>query len=86
MANGEGYIRSRSKGSHTITIYLGKDEAGKPLQHTTTFRGLEKDAKAEMARLIAERDLGVDLTPSKITFAELVKRWEEAHRPHSFNG
>lgn len=81
MANGEGYIRSRSQGSWTITIYIGKDENGKPKQSVTTFRGSEKDAKAEMARLIAERDQGVDLKPQQATFAELTQRWRESHYP-----
>jgi len=32
MANGEGYLRQRSNGSWTMTIFLGKDEKGKAKQ------------------------------------------------------
>ena len=35
----------------------------------------------EMARLIAERDKGVDLKPQQATFEELVQRWRESHYP-----
>jgi integrase len=81
MANGEGYIRSRSKGSHTITIYLGKDERGRPSQLTRTVRGTRKQAEAELARLVTERDQGVDLKPKQATFAELAQRWRDSHYP-----
>jgi integrase len=75
MANGTGYLRQRSKGSWTITMFLGKDEKGKPRQLVKTVRGTETEAKAEMARLTVERDQGVDLKPETVTFAALAERW-----------
>ena len=75
MANGEGYLRKRSEGSWTMTIWLGKNAAGKPQQLVRTMPGTEKEAKAEMARLILERRQGVDLKPQTVTVAELFKRW-----------
>ena len=74
MSNGEGYLRRRGNG-WTMTIFLGLDEQGKPKQLVKTVRGTEKEARAEMARLIAERDQGVNLKPGQVTFADLVKRW-----------
>jgi integrase len=34
-----------------------------------------------MARLIAERDKGVDLKPQQATFEELAQRWRDSHYP-----
>ena len=81
MANGEGYLRKRGNG-YAMTIFLGKDEKGKPHQLVRTFHGSEKDARKEMARLIAERDGGVDLRPQEATFADLAQRWRESHYPN----
>ena len=81
MANGEGYLRQRANGSWTITIYLGKDDRGKPRQMVRTIRGTEREAQAELARLIAERDQGVDLKPQTVTFSELMKRWLDMKTP-----
>jgi integrase len=80
MPNGEGYLRKRG-GAYVMTIYLGKDETGRPRQLSRTFRGSEREAKAEMARLIAERDQGVDLRPQQATFTELAQRWRESKFP-----
>jgi integrase len=78
VANGEGYLRQRSIGSWTFTIYLGKDANGKPIQMTKTVRGSKAEAQAEMARLVLERDQGVDLRPEVVTFVELANRWLES--------
>src|SRR3990172_7249769 len=80
MANGEGYLRQRANGSWTMTIFLGKDEQGKPKQMVKTVKGTEKEAQAEMARAIAERNQGVDLRQEILTFRELAKRWLESKR------
>ncbi len=81
MANGEGYLRRRGENSWTMTIFLGKGPNGKPKQLVRTVHGTEKEAQAEMARLIAERNGGVDLKPQTVTFSELTKRWLETKTP-----
>ena len=81
MANGEGYLRKRSEDSWTMTIFLGKRPNGKPRQLVRTVHGTEKEAQAEMARLIAERDGGVDLKPQRLTVKELITRWQEGRAP-----
>jgi integrase len=75
MAHGKGYLRQRANGSWTFSIYLGKEQNGKPRQLVKTVRGSKAEAQAEMARLYLERDQGVDLRPEVITVAELAKRW-----------
>ncbi len=81
MANGQGYLRQRTNGSWTITIFLGKDTNGKPRQAVKTVRGTKQDAQAEVARMIADRDRGVDLKPERLTVAELARRWLDSRRP-----
>ncbi len=81
MANGQGHIRQRSNGSWTLTIYLGKDARGKPKQMTRTVRGTKKEAQRELARLVVERDRGVDINPERLTVAELSQRWLKATMP-----
>ena len=82
MANGEGYLRRRGPGTWTMTVFLGKDENGKTRQLVKTVKGTEKEARAEMARLISERDQGVDLKPETVTFRELIKRWLDMKTPN----
>src|SRR5262245_23807683 len=81
MGNGAGYIRKRGKNSFLITISLGRDESGKQRQASKTVRGTEKDAQAEMARMIVERDKGVDLKPQTVTCSELIARWQATRVP-----
>lgn len=80
MANGEGYLRKRGNG-YVMTIYLGKDAAGKPRQLVKTMHGTEKEAQTEMARLILERNQGTDLKPQTVTVAELFQRWQTLRAP-----
>jgi len=82
VARSEGYVRQRSPGSWTITLSLGRDAAGKPQQLVKTIRGTKKDADAERARLILERDQGVDLRPETVTVGQLMDRWMESRRPY----
>lgn len=80
MAHGQGYLRQRSVGSWTLTLSLGKDATGKPRQAVKTVRGTKQEAQRELARMVAERDRGVDLRPERLTVKELAIRWLEAKR------
>jgi integrase len=82
MAHGQGYLRQRSAGSWTVTVFLGKGAEGKPRQATKTVRGTKHEAEREMARMIAERDRGVDLRPERLTVTELASRWLDSKRPN----
>jgi integrase len=81
MANGQGYMRQRANGSWTITVFLGKDANGKSRQAVKTVRGTKKEAQAEMASMIGDRNRGIDLKPERLTVAELAARWFESRRP-----
>ena len=82
MASGQGYLRKRSAGSWTVTVFLGKDARGKPRQAVKTVRGTKREAQQELGRMIADRDRGVDLRPERLTVAELASRWLDSKRPN----
>jgi len=81
MAHGKGYLRQRSPGSWTLTVFLGKDASGKPRQAVKTVRGTKQEAQRELARMIADHDRGVDLRPERLTVAELAARWLDGRKP-----
>jgi integrase len=80
MAHAQGHLRQRSPGSWTLTIFLGKDANGKPRQSVTTVRGTKRDAQRVLARMIADRDRGIDLRPERLTVAELAQRWLDSKK------
>lgn len=80
MAHAQGYLRQRSPGSWTATVYLGTDANGKPRQAVKTIRGTIQEAQRELARMTADRDRGIDINPERITVAELAHRWLESKR------
>ncbi len=80
MAHAQGYLRQRSPGSWTATVFLGKDAKGKPRQAVKTIRGTKQEAQRELARLTADRDRGIDINPEQITMAALSDRWLESKR------
>lgn len=69
-------LRKRGK-TWTITIELGFDPAtGKRLRDYFTFTGSKKEAVAEQARLMRERDEGTYVRPSGLTVEQfLVDYW-----------
>ena len=72
----KGSIKQRSPGSHTITIYLGKDPVTKKKKwHTATIRGSKRDAQTECAKLIAAITGGSFSEPNKVTVTEFLERW-----------
>lgn len=72
----QGHIRKRSKHSWTLVINLGRDPAtGKRKQIWRAVTGTKRDAEAALARLIADRDSGLDVDPGKLTVAQFLKRW-----------
>ncbi len=81
MAKSEGYVRERSPGKFLVTISLGRHADGKPNQLSRTVHGTAKDADAERARMILERDQGVDLKPETVLVSQLFDRWMATHGP-----
>ena len=71
-----GHVRRRGKASFEIKFDLGRDPVtGKRRVRYPTFRGTNRAAEIEAARLITAADSGSYVDPSKVTFAEFIDRW-----------
>jgi integrase len=68
--------RSKTKGTWSIKICLGKDPAtSKYKQHWDTVKGSKKDAEKRLSELLHQLDTGSFMRPSKTTFADYIHRW-----------
>ena len=71
-----GHIKTRSKGSWTIIVNLGRDPAtGKRKQQWVTVRGTKKQAETRLAELLNQMDTGGFIKPTKETFGSFLQRY-----------
>lgn len=78
--HGSGGLRQRGKGSWELKVHLGRDEAtGKPRISYVSFRGTEKQARQELARLISQPRDGVWADPGKMTLGVYLETWLQNH-------
>jgi len=71
-----GHIKTRSKGSWTIILNLGRDPAtGKRKQQWVTVRGTKKQAETRLAELLNQMDTGGFVKPTKETFGSFLQRY-----------
>ena len=72
----QGHIRSQGEGSWQLKFDLGRDPVtGKRKSKFVTFRGNKRQAQAELTRLLAQRDAGSYVDPTKMTLAEYLNHW-----------
>jgi integrase len=72
----QGHIRQQGKGSWELKFDLGRDPiSGKRISKYVTFRGNKRQAQAELTRLLASRDAGSYVDPTKMTVAEYLRHW-----------
>jgi integrase len=72
----QGHIRSQGEGSWQLKFDLGRDPiTGKRKSKFVTFRGNKRQAQAELTRLLAQRDAGSYVDPTKMTLAEYLQHW-----------
>ena len=79
-----GHLRERPIGSGRweLRVALGTDPlTGKRRVATATFHGSKKQAKAELARLVAEHAAGDNASPGKLTVAAWFSQWLAMIRP-----
>jgi site-specific recombinase XerC len=75
-----GHIRQQGEGSWEIKFDLGRDPiTGKRQTRYVTFRGTKREAQTELTRLLARRDEGVHVDPTKMTLAEYLRHWLTAN-------
>jgi integrase len=72
----QGHIRPQGEGSWQLKFDLGRDPVtGKRKSKFVTFRGNKRQAQAELTRLLAQRDAGSYVDPTKMTLAEYLNHW-----------
>jgi integrase len=71
-----GHIRRRGTNSWRLKFDTGRDPvSGKRNIRFVTVRGTKKQAQAELTKLLAARDTGTLVIPSKTTLAEYLRNW-----------
>ena len=72
----QGHIRQQGKGSWELKFDLGRDPlTGKRITKYATFRGTKRKAQEELTRLLAHRNEGSYVDPTKMTLAAYLHHW-----------
>jgi len=72
----QGHIRQQGKGSWELKFDLGRDPlTGKRITKYATFHGTKRKAQDELTRLLAHRNEGSYVDPTKMTVAEYLRHW-----------
>jgi integrase len=71
-----GHIRRRGERSWELKFDLGRDPAtGRRTTRHASFKGTKRQAQAELTRLLAARDAGADVDPTRQTVEQFLTRW-----------
>jgi integrase len=72
----QGHIRQQGKGSWELKFDLGRDPlTGKRITKYATFHGTKRKAQEELTRLLAHRNEGSYVDPTRMTVAEYLRHW-----------
>jgi integrase len=72
----QGHIRQQGNGSWELKFDLGRDPlTGRRITKYATFRGTKRKAQEELTRLLAHRNEGSYVDPTKMTVAEYLHHW-----------
>jgi integrase len=72
----QGHIRQQSKGSWELKFDLGRDPlTGRRITKYATFHGTKRKAQEELTRLLAHRNEGSYVDPTKMTVAAYLRHW-----------
>jgi hypothetical protein len=75
----QGHIRQQGKGSWELKFDLGRDPlTGRRITKYATFRGTKRKALEELTRLLATRNEGSYVDPTKMSVAAYLRHWLEA--------
>jgi integrase len=71
-----GHIRRRGERSWELKFDIGRDPAtGRRTTRHASFKGTKRAAQAELTRLLAARDAGADVDPTRQTVEQFLQRW-----------
>ncbi len=77
---GRGSMVERSPRRWQITVELGRDPmTGRRRRRRATVHGSRRDAQRALNQLLAARDRGLDINPSRVTLGEHLDRWLDEH-------
>ena len=74
--HGAGSMTEREPGVWRLRVYTGRDGAGRPLQNHQTFRGGERAAAKELAKLVSKVESG-QFERTRATVGDLLDKWLE---------
>jgi integrase len=70
------HIRKQGRGSWELKFDLGGDAlTGKRVTKYVTFHGTERGAQEELTRLLAHRNEGNYVDPTKMSIAQYLRHW-----------
>ena len=72
-----GNIRKRSANSYEISYEDARNAGGRRVRRYLTIKGTRKDAESNLNEILASRDRGTYVPPTKMTFSDLLKEWLE---------
>ena len=76
---GTGSIESRGENRWRVTVFRGRNGQREVQRYRLTVVGTRKEAEQALRTELAKRDRGIDVTPQRVTIAEWLTRWLEAH-------
>jgi integrase len=79
----KGHLERRGKTTWKIVLELGEDAAGKRIRKTPTFHGTQRQAEAEMNRLLHQLQTGTFIVEDKVTVSEYLERWLADYAEHA---
>jgi integrase len=75
----QGHIRQQGKGSWELKFDLGRDPlTGRRITKYATFHGTKRKAQEELTRLLAHRNEGSYVDPTKMSVAAYLRHWLDA--------
>lgn len=79
MAKGDGSITELRRGVFQVSVYFGRDPiTGKYERVQRTVRGTKRDAARVRDQIRRDRENGLTVDGSKITFAEFAEQWQSS--------
>ncbi|MFC2052550.1 hypothetical protein ACFLT4_07475, partial [Chloroflexota bacterium] len=74
-----GNIRKRSSNSYEISWEDERNSIGRRVRRYETVKGTRKDAESKLNEILASRDRGTFVEPTRITFSELLTEWLDSY-------
>ncbi|GMU52852.1 MAG: site-specific integrase [Candidatus Xenobia bacterium] len=72
-----GSIIKRGEKTWLVRVYLGRNHAGKRLNHNKTIHGTKKDAERYLNQVLRDRDLGQLVEPARKSLDQYLDQWLE---------